>query len=112
MDAKMTRDQILSLPRMDYREDFGTFRALRVIPTGDLHDSGYKILALVPEYKDEPKHRTIYMGSDAIHLEPTRDCWNVDVDSEGVIGIWANCSKGVRFKFPPMSSAYLEVVRD
>lgn len=65
--SRMTRKEIENVPSREWSEDIGEFDALVILPTRDIHDSGYRCMDFVACVGDTPIRR-LSGCSDVIHI--------------------------------------------
>lgn len=64
-----TRKELEALPSREWHEDVGEFRALIILPSKRLHDSGYRIMDFVAVDKDNVPFIKLSGCSDVIHID-------------------------------------------
>lgn len=97
MNLNATKEEFLNL---GYKRPEGPFDGFVIIPTGELHDSGYMCMKLALTYKWEVVG-CVGGGSDVIHLNgiggygknygdiPKRQDWRIDCLENGLLRVFS-----------------------
>ena len=67
--TKMKKEDFEKIPKRKWNEDIGKFNALVIIPTGELHDSGFMCMDFVAIDDNYEPIARLSGYSDVIHLD-------------------------------------------
>lgn len=110
MKSQMTKEELLNVPHRDYNsEELTDVRAIYIIPTNSIHDSGYQCIDMVAAIGEEfDKYVKFGDGTDAVHITNMKDIV-IDVNPKnGCVRLLANRPKRFRVLTPDCSSVFIE----